>query len=51
MVFELLIWRISAELTITGLRKIKHTIIKNFDNFFNSEISKFLNHLKVNLLK
>ena len=31
--------------------KIKQTKIKIFDNFFNSEISNFLNYLKVNFLK
>ena len=51
IVFELLIWRISAELTITGLKTIKQTISKIFNNFFKSGISKFLNYPKVNFLK
>ena len=51
IVFELLIWRISAELTITGLTKIKQTKIKIFDNFFNSEKSKFEIILKLIFLK
>ena len=51
IVFELLICRISAELTITGWRKIKHIIIKNFDNFFNSEISRILKYIRKNFLK